>query len=309
MAYIEYNANKNAISIIKMPHRFREHLSSIPSSYPTINLIKKDSETKGVEVENFLSDTELQGFRGEELFKEMLEKNKIPSLYIGQGPSGIEYSDVLKNHMKSNRPDFLVNFPDLGSLFFDVKCRKKFGISNNHDSKYFCLYRGEAEALIKLQEQLLTPVWVAFLDANLLEGETIKLYKFHLLPISLFKKFQEGVNKLLGQCESDLICVYRIPDSLLTTIHGELLFKVKYHSIPEETLTKMGSLHKDIIQTIEEEIKQLIRRETILKSHLFEEIFKVLPFAFRLEVETILTKLIDEKSIHYEARQPLEIIK
>lgn len=304
MSYIEYSTDKNSISILKTSSWLRESLTIKPSRITEISLYEKDGKFCGVEFSGFLSDIELKSVKSEGYFKNLLESNNIPFLYVGQGPSGIEYSETLNKKMKSHRPDFLVNFPDIGSLFFDVKCRRKIGFSGS--SKLFYLFRDEAESLINLHEQLLIPVWIAFYDSETVDK---KPEKFYLLPISLFKQLRDALRQKLSEREYKFISTYRIPDDLLTPVVDKFVFQVGHNVISESLVTKAANNYKGLSRRIEDEIRGLIRKEKILKSKIAERLMaETLPFVIRPEIDNILSALVDEGNVVYEQRKPLRLL-
>lgn len=138
MSYIDFDYNKNSILVCKGDSRNRPKISK-SNSHVNYDVYDFENNFNGIEIFDFLSESEQDGLKGELKFKELLEKNHIPYLYIGQGPFGIERSGILIEKTKSKRADFLVNIQDMGTILFDVKCRNKIKFHNNEES-YFSIY-------------------------------------------------------------------------------------------------------------------------------------------------------------------------
>ena len=206
MAYIDYDQTRNSISLIRGIANFYNQLSYVEAD-GNFQIIEEEGKFKGIKVYEFLSRLELKGLKAEIKFKNLLENNSIPYLYVGQGPLGIEKSNVLKETTKSKRPDFLVNLPDIGILFFDVKCRQKIGFPRK-PSKYFQIFVKEAQGLINLHEQLLISVWIAFYDESNVDKESSDT--FYLLPISLLKSYMKSLFQKLGERDSRIVSSLRI---------------------------------------------------------------------------------------------------
>ena len=65
---------------------------------------------------------EEKGFEAETRFREWLEKNNIPYIYLQQDTQTI--SSAFKKYFSGKRPDFLILIPNLGFIFVDVKYKK-----------------------------------------------------------------------------------------------------------------------------------------------------------------------------------------
>lgn len=304
MSYIEFSTEKNSISIIKTSPSSRENLVIKPTEIKGVSIYEKEKEFCGVAVESFLTDIELKSVKSESYFKSLLENNNIPFLYVGQGPTGVEYSETLNKKLKSHRPDFLVNFPDIGSLFFDVKCRYKIGFSNSN--RYFYLFRDEADSLINLHEKLLIPVWLAFYDS---ESVDTKPEKIHLMPISLFKQLRDALRQRLTEREYKFFSVFRIPEDLLTPIVDKFVFQVGHSVISESLMAKTSNNYKGLFRRIEDEVRGAIRKGKVLKSKLSDKLIaESLSFVIRPEIDNVVAVLIDEGTVIYEPRKPLGLL-
>lgn len=308
MAFIDFDPKTNSIRLVKGIVKHENEFSEIRAKGGAYSFYKDNDEFKGIKLNDYLSDLELKGAKAENLFKSLLDENMVPFLYIGQGPLGLERSSVLKDNMKSKRPDFLVNLPDMGILFFDVKCRQKKGFPTSSRT-YFQLFKSEIISLINLHEQLLVPVWIAFIDEFIVSDDGTTKPEFYLMPISLMKKFYDQLNENLTEREKEMLTSIRIPDELLYEVKEKFAFKVGITNIDTELAKNFARNYKGLIRRIEDKIKDCIRTNTVLKSNLSQTIIKeTSKFAFRNEVEAILTKLINEKVIEYEPKRPLSLM-
>lgn len=310
MAYIDFDSESNSIKVIRgmmSPTIDLEEIVAKGTSY-SIFKDKESKEFKGLKLNQYMSDLELKGFKTEMIFKELLEKNNVPYLYVGQGPLGIERSNVLKDKLNSKRPDFMVNLPDIGSLFFDIKCRRKKGFPNSN-TKYFQLFDSEVVSLINLHEQLLVPVWVAFMDESELNEGSNPISKFNIVSISNLKKFYDKLKGSLSERENEMLTSIRIPDEILFTLNDNFNFKVGGTSLDQEVVIDFAKKYKGLIRKIEDLIKNSIRAEKILKSNITNSLTKQTgDFAFRNEVEKILATLIKEDVIVFEPKKPLTLL-
>lgn len=308
MAYIDFDPKTNSIKLIKgIVKQTDNELTEIEANGGIYSIYKDKEEFKGIKLNDYLSDLELKGAKAENLFKSLLDSNDVPFLYIGQGPLGMERSNVLKQKMNSKRPDFLVNLPDMGILFFDVKCRQKKGFPTSSKT-YFQLFKSEIIGLINLHEQLLVPVWVAFIDEFIVSDDSSTNPEFYLIPISLLKKYYEGLVSNLTEREKEMLTSIRIPDELLNEVKDKFSFNVGVSNINKDLGQTFAKYYKGMIRRIEDKIKECIRSKTVLKSNLSQTIIKETgKFAFRNEVENILKQLIEEKVVEYEPSKPLKL--
>jgi hypothetical protein len=310
MAFIEFDSKNNSIKVIRgivTPTTEFIEIDSKGNNYS----IFKNQETKdftGVKLNSYMSPLELKGYKAETVFKLMLEQNNVPFLYVGQGPLGIEKSNILKDKMNSKRPDFLVNLPDIGTLFFDVKCRQKKGFPNNKKT-YFQLFDSEINTLINLHEQLLVPVWIAFVDESKFKNGIMQESQFFIVPISTIKKYYDRLKLNLDQKEIKMLTSIRIPDEFLFEINTSFNFKVGISIVDEELIKEFAMKYKGLIRKIEDQIKNCIRTKNVLKSNLTQTLINETgSFAFKNEVDKILQSLIEEKVVVYEPKKPLSLL-
>lgn len=307
MAYIDFDPNTNSIKLVKGLAKRDHDMTEISANNGDYSILKEKESFKGIKINEYLSDLELKGAKAENLFKLLLDENEFPFLYIGQGPLGFERSNVLKDKINSRRPDFLVNLPDMGILFFDVKCRQKKGFPSSTHS-YFHLFKTEIIGLINLHEQLLVPVWIAFIDEATISDDKTSNPQFSLVPISLLKKYYDQLKVNLSERENEMLTCVRIPDELLNEMNEKFTFKVGVSTINPDLAKIFAKNYKGLIRRVEDKIKECIRKSPILKTNVSQKINdEISKFAFRNEVESILIQLINEKVIEYEARRPLSL--
>jgi hypothetical protein len=259
-----------------------------------------------VQLNNVFSKNEIYSNKGETIAKHFFEKNKIPYLYIGQGPIGVEKSLVLKNELKAHRPDFMINITNIGCIFFDIKYRELSGF-NEKDKDCFLLYKEEAEGLLELQETLLMPVWICFLSSSI-EYSKDNFPPFYLLSGSNLRKIIEKLksdNKLYPK-----IAAFRIPLNFLQRCENKLEFTVGVNDILEKSLDNYKEKTEGIVRRIEDEIKAFIRKNKVLKSKLSTEMLKNLElkyFCKSTEINKILEILIDGNIVVFDHGKPLRL--
>lgn len=310
MAYIHFDVKSNSIKILKGLISPNTEWYEVPSKSKLYSIIKDKefNDFRGVKVQDYMSSLELKGFVAEAIFKDMMEKNNLPFLYVGQGPLGLEKSTVLKDKLNSKRPDFLVKLPDIGTLFFDVKCRKKIGFPNSTE-KYFQLNISEILGLGNLHEQLMIPVWVAFVDESKLNDSLSGFPEFFIVPISTLKKYFEKLRESLNLREIEMLTSIRIPFELLIKIQDDFDFKIGRIVMDDLVAKNFAKNYKGLIRKIEDQIKNSIRTDKLLKTNLSKSLISQTGnFAFKHEVDKILTHLIKEGIIEYEPKKPLTLL-
>jgi hypothetical protein len=201
--------------------------------------------------------TEEKALYAEEAFKGFLEKVGIPSLRIGQSPSGMDYSNVLKlNNVR--RPDFFVTLPELGAIFVDVKSRRKVSFYGNSNAreKYFYMNREEITELSNLRDKLSFPVWVAF------AAECDVFHKRNICFETVSIKVVDAYRRRLDERSED-IRIYRIPSELVTVQDNSknLLFQVGENKVTDDLIKKYQDRYAALHRQTKEFINSVIRRE------------------------------------------------
>jgi hypothetical protein len=302
------DVQENKIRILKKNTREDQALTS-SCAHAHLTLLHPAGEPEtivGVELFDFFTEAEKKGAHGENAFKTLLDKNKIPCLYIGQGIMDVEKSKALlneeKNDEKSKRPDFLVNLPNLGCIFVDVKNQRRIGFPNKTE-QYFSLPSPEIDALHRLHARLLIPVWVAFRDHQSTSDEC-----FHLAPISRIHALKERTLAELPESEKKLLFFFRIPNEVLTKIDGTLALPISgLEQETQENIAQHSTLHRGLFRIIREEINKHIR-SNIHKSTLPRAVTRDLSYLFEPEIKEILQELINTGEILYENKKHLRLV-
>jgi hypothetical protein len=304
MSYITTDFEKNIIQIF--PNNSKK-----PNSLKRTNLNKladalhDNNELVGIEVKDLYLKEEKKGLKAENCFKQKLEDNKIPYLYIGQNPIGLHKSEVLLKDMKSKRPDFFVQIPNLGGVFFDVKCRKKIGFVKE-GKKFFQLTIGEIDALKRLQDYLMTPVWIAFAD----EYDVYKksTFDFNIVSISniydFLSKIKEHINK---EIYNNISCL-RIPNRLMSKVDKEFKFQIGFSKLQEELISEYAELNKGLVNRLQDDIKNYIRNNEVYKSKLDSELNINIKYAFRFEIRKVLESLIESNIVIWNKYEYLTLV-
>lgn len=306
MSYIDFDHKNNSILICKGDAKNRNEIKKENSS-EHFSEYSFEGQFNGVEITDFLSETEKDGLMGELKFKELLEENNIPYLYIGQGPFGIERSGILIDKTKSKRADFLVNIQDMGTILFDTKCRKKTGFHNSKE-KYFSLYISEIETLKNLQASILMPVWLAFTERQLINKKEKPI--FYFISISTIMKFYYGIkDHIINKKEFDEISVLRIPDVLLTKIENKIIFEVGYKNVEEELLRNYAAKNTGLNRILKDKIKEIIRTRKCFKTNVHKELIKdKIFYSYPVEISLKVESLISENIIEYKPKCYLKLI-
>lgn len=306
MSYLDFDYEENSILVCKGDAKYKRKIL-LNNEFKEYSKYTLDGEFVGLKVNNFLSDLEQDGLKGELRFKELLEKNNMPYLYIGQGPLGIERSGILIEKTKSKRADFLVNIQDMGTILFDAKCRNKIGFHNT-DEKYFSLFTSELEALHNLQKSILMPVWLAFTERESINKTENPI--FHFISISTIVKYWSGLlNFINNKDDYDDIKVIRIPNSLFTRINDKIIFEVGYTNIEDKILNKYAKKYIGFNRVIKDKIKDVIRNRNCYKSNVYTELRKnSIDFCYFYEVNNYIDNMIEKKIIDYKPKQYLKLI-
>jgi hypothetical protein len=304
MGAIRYDLSENRIIITKGNHHREVSFREEPAQGDVKVLFNKN-QVAGVSIPEFLSDVELSGAAAEEAFKSFLDRNSIPYLYIGQGPIGIEKSETLLGDLGSRRPDFLVNLPNLGYMFVDVKSRRKIGFPSAPEGYYY-LTEEELSGLVSLHRSLLIAVWVAFIDRDS-EGHS----RFFLASVPTLDNFYRSLTKELGadsRVASTTVSTLRVPPELLTTADRDLSFRVGLQPFGSETIQEYANRYKALRRQIHGTIYEVIRDKRPVKTATIDECTRRLGFCTLQEIRLHLERLIETGEIEYEPRKPLRLV-
>jgi len=309
MAVLRIDSKENKIDLFKGNH-FYYNSTEEQKNITKINnngydVLVDGEKFVGVSVHNYLSKPELKAIKSEEKFKDFLEKNNAPFLYIGQGLNGIEQSFALTHDTASRRPDFLVNLPDLGVIFIDVKCRKQVKFSNS-DTSYFQLFNSEIIGLRNLQANLLVPVWIAFIEEpSIFHGDENPIFK--LIPMSLVQKYYDMLKEELGESFADIVS-FRIPNELLIAQDGGFKFEFGLSNISEELIGKYRDNYIGLLRVLREKINNGIRESDLPKTNLSKKLMNELGDMVLIpEIKHVIENQIKKGDIIYTAYQPLKL--
>ena len=221
----------------------KKHKTILNHSYtesPSLNLSNNFTKT---EINALFTKLGLNN--GELSFKNLLDKNKIPYAYIGNGNIQLESSALIKTKQnKKYQGDFLANITDHGKIIFHLKYRSKIKF-NNSDTKYFFIHRSEIAELKNIQNDLSIPLWISFCPINSLHLN--RQTTFYLISLSGLLNFTKELYFYFNHFdEFNDIQILRIPYELLIKNESKILLKTKTHQILHNTLkefSKKSILH------------------------------------------------------------------
>ena len=273
MALINYDIEKNKLTFIKggkfdldkiLQH---EEVVICPEIENLIGLRNRaNNEFQGISYNSFFSDEEVKGFKGEKLFNEFLVSKNIPALYVGQGINPIENADII-NQQQAKRPDYLVTLPNLGSVFFDVKCRTKI-LNEKNGKKVFYLSNDDIEKLHNLKNALLVPVWIAFIDANDIDKSSPT---FYICPISTIYNYFKNIKEALQHNNYPLGLVL-IPEEFLHDFNNEVI--LINNKIETTIIEKYLHIHTERLEYIHSEVFQLLEETGFINKQIVANHFK-----------------------------------
>jgi len=135
-------------------------------------------------------------------FKEWLDKNKIPYLYLQQDTQTL--SLAFKKYFSGKRPDFLILIPNLGFIFVDTKYKKL-----NLEYKTYPIDTEETKKYSSIQRKFNLNIWYV------LSNEDSDYKTWLWIPIS--KVFESG-----------------------TLIHTSNISGEEFYAIPPEEFIQIG---------------------------------------------------------------------
>ena len=127
-------------------------------------------------------------------FTKFCDMSNIIYLHIDQSPKAFA-SRIFKD--ESKRPDFIISIPDVGSVFVDVKAKKKYPFYSKMFGSSFSAFwidLKDYNKLRNLQERTSTPVWYAIFE---LRNDEIIKNTLYLIPFSRISKFLLPFHKKL----------------------------------------------------------------------------------------------------------------
>ncbi len=220
----------------------------------------EDNVVYEIELEEIHKEV-LKGNWGEQKFKDILDKNDIPSLYISQGVNDFDYSSGLYQKKNLKRPDFFVSFPNsIAGVFVDVKVRSVI------DNKYFYIAYDDYSKLKDLHEEIHVPVWVVFLKTEeYRDSEKKESPEFYICPIDLLEE-SFNLSKDNGNDLLYFISLYIPEDSL--GVFGGSQGKINHLDVPlklcDESKEQLNTYYKNLY----EDNETLKKFHKALKGHL-----------------------------------------
>ena len=123
------------------------------------------------------NEEKIKGNETEIKFKEWLDKNNIPYLYLQQDTQTL--SPAFKKYFSGKKPDFLILIPNLGFIFVDTKYKKL-----NHEYKTYPIDAEETKKYSSIQRKFNLNIWYV------LSNEDFDYKTWLWIPIS--KVFESG---------------------------------------------------------------------------------------------------------------------
>lgn len=262
------NINKNELSQIKVDEDL---------------FIFKNKKEKlcGVRLNNIFKDNVKVGLLKEIEFKNYLDKNNFPYLYIAQSPEGLDKSESLFEK-DCKRPDFLVNVNSVTTMFVDVKARTPIKFL---EEECFCINVKEIDSLYNLKNRFNIPLLFAFSFKNSSD--------FLFVQIDEIYKYKE----YLKEYSIDENLMIRIPNFLLTK---SLLDAPINCDKKKSEFERYAKEVNSIVKNFKEQSIKLIQSKDVTKTdfiNLQKNSYKEI--LFENEIQTILNTMISEKTIIY----------
>lgn len=121
------------------------------------------------------------------VFKNLLEKLSLLYIHIDQDRKTYS-SEIFLNNAK--RPDFLISFPTLGSIFIDVKARfttqfRKLEFKSRYPA--FTIDYTDFEKLKQTENLTHIPVWIAFIERDQ-HSKELKEEITYAIPLTRIEK-------------------------------------------------------------------------------------------------------------------------
>ena len=149
-------------------------------------------------------------------FTKFCDRSNIIYLHIDQSPQAYA-SRIFKD--ESKRPDFIISIPDVGSVFVDVKAKKKYPfykMAYGSSLSAFWIDFTDYKKLWNLQLKTSTPVWYAIFELR--NDEIIKTI-LYLIPFPRISKY------LLPFHKKTKLAYVQVPDKCFYNWKDELEIK------------------------------------------------------------------------------------
>ena len=134
-----------------------------------------------------MEDFELAGLVGEKLFRDLLDRIKLPYLLIDQAPETF----AEKFHRAAKRPDLLIPFGEARLAAIDIKSKRP-GFWVGPKTACVGINKADIKKLAEFERIVGIPVFLAFFDGwNLEYPDLWRITK--LLEIKLLREFKDYV--------------------------------------------------------------------------------------------------------------------
>jgi len=154
-------------------------VKNLKNKTPPSAIVGKTERDLGAEAEN-------------KHFTAFCDKSNIVYLHIDQSQEAYA-SKIFED--ESKRPDFIISIPNTGSVFVDVKARKKYPFypkTFGNSFSAFTIDIPDYQKLANLQEKTSTPVWYAVFERR---GNKVMKNTAYLIPLSRISKFKLAFHK------------------------------------------------------------------------------------------------------------------
>lgn len=259
----------------------------ISNPYNEFSVYDLDCNFEKAVLNYFSFNLKLSNLNEELSFKTLLENNKIPYLYTGNGLFAIE-----TDKKKFRKVDFLVNLRGFGRVIFDLKCREKVKFYNS-DTKYFSILTSEIQELKNLQADVSLPLWISFSDKNLVDKKEKTI--FYLVSISTIEKFWKNLRLYFDDLENfKEIKILRIPNEFFIKSECVVSLESEQNQIDEKILNDFSKKIYAHNKKIKEELILFIKKnDKYLKSKIAKKLSKEkLFFCSEDEINEHLDRLI-----------------
>ena len=309
MAELSRDSKENSFEIYKGFHnsKFTKDLKYTKISSSKLELIKNNKEKiLGVKFKDFFEKNELAGYYAENLMKKNLERSKVFSLYLGMHFEINEKDSDFHLNIGNSRPDFLVNNPNIGNYFIDVKCRKLYSfildIEENDKKKkptevkaeqksklkainskiekyekekekneilFFNITRDEILELYNIQKQLKIPLILAVKNFNqfdYVKKNFTDRNNFYYISVSVLHKYMLKLNNSAKKY-SKLFYSYKIPVPIFEYSPDLSSLKFEY-KFDKRMIAKMAEISIQSLTIISKVITKMIKEERTFKTYI-----------------------------------------
>lgn len=285
-----FELDKDFVELYKT-NKNKTELKQIKIDEDLVVLKDKNDKLHGVRLNKVFHENVRLGLSKEIEFKNYLDKNNFPYLYIAQSPEGLDKSESLFE-ADCKRPDFLVNVNNVSTMFVDVKARTPISFL---EEECFCIEENDIKKLYKLKNSFHIPLTVAFCSkAN---------SDFFFIQIDEIYKYTE----YLKEHKIDNNLMIRIPKFFLTkSLLDAPVNCDKKNSEIEKNAIEVNTIVKDF----REKSINIIQNKYVTKTdfiNLQKENYKTI--LFENEIKNLFDTMVSENIIIHYREEPLSINK